>query len=144
MKTHARYLMFAATMAVAGSALAQGSPTPPPGTAPSSAQAADEPDMDPAFVFFGADYLAQEVGATAEQAEQLRAIETDINDRLRNIEQDAPDVRSPKVKALLQERGQRETKVLTKEQLAKVDQLRQEVVREHEAKHELGRRIRAQ
>lgn len=96
------------------------------------------------MVFFGADYLAQEVGATAEQAEQLRAIEADINGRLRAIEQESFDVRRPKEKTLLLERGQREAKVLTKEQLAKMDQMRQEVVREHEAKHELGRRIRAQ
>lgn len=87
--------------------------------------------------------MARELHATEAQAQQLQAIEQDINGRMRANANGEPAEREAKERELVAERNRREAAVLTKEQQAKKEQLQRDALKEQEAKHELGRQLRA-
>lgn len=142
MRPLVHHALFVAALALAAPAAAQ-SKTAKAAPAKAGSTAAQHPALDPSQVSLGADYMVQELHATEAQAQQLRAIEADINDRIRANANDAPAEREAKERMLVAERNRREAAVLTKEQQAKKEQLQRDALKEAEAKHELGRQLRS-
>lgn len=141
MRPLAHQALFVAALAFAGPVAAQ-SKTAKAAPAKPAASAVQQPALDPSQVSLSADYMVQELHATEAQAQQLKAIELDINDRMRANANDEPAEREAKERMLVAERNRREAAVLTKEQQAKKEQLQRDALKEQEAKHELGRQLR--
>ncbi|MBS1944314.1 MAG: hypothetical protein JST98_03725 [Bacteroidetes bacterium] len=140
MRPLAHQALFVAALALAAPAAAQ-SKTAKATPAKAGGTAVQYPALDPSQVSLGADYMVQELHATEAQAQQLRAIEEDINNRIRANANDAPAEREAKERMLVAERNRREAAVLTKEQQAKKEQLQRDALKDQEAKYELGRQL---
>lgn len=81
-------------------------------------------------ISLGAQYMAESVGATAEQTQALLETEADINERLRAVQHLDVDQRTAKERELMKERDRRDAAVLDKAQWAQVQQMRQQLAKE--------------
>ncbi len=125
MKKFSRMAGMAAVLLVAHAGFAQTAPA-----ATNDPRSIQIPVIGPEDISLGARYMADEVGATAEQAQALIEIEADINERFRAAQKLELEQRTAIERDLMRERDRRDAAVLDKGQWAQVQQIKQRLAKE--------------